>query len=553
MSNNANHWTDICALDSIVPDTGVCALVNGKQVAVFRLRADNRVYAISNFDPASSANVLSRGIVGDVQGERVVASPIYKQHYSLTTGRCVEDAALTVPAYPVQVVDGRIQVGHQPLKSWISAPKTRTEKPRLVLVGNGLAGMRMLEDLLEMAPDLYTIEVFGAEPHGNYNRILLSPVLSGEKKLEDIMLHPHSWYAERGIRFHAGDEVVSIDRKRHTVTARSGYSTAYDRLVLATGSQPIVLPLPGRELEGVTTFRDIDDINTMMNASGKYTQAVVIGGGLLGLEAAHGLNRRGMQVTVIHLADRLMERQLDSEAAHMLMTELQGRGIRIELLAQTEKLIGEQRVSAVRLQDGREIAADLVVMAVGIRPNIALAQAAGLHCERGIVVNDILQTFDPRIYAVGECVQHRGIAYGLVEPLWGQAFVCATQLAERGSIQYRGTQLATQLKVSGVDVFSAGNLHGDDNSEDLVVRDARRGIYKRLILKDNRVQGAVLYGDAADGHWYNELISEQTDISKLRSRLLFGRDFALKKAGWHTFRIKQDSMINGDHALNRNR
>lgn len=530
MNQMVNTWIEVCALTEIAPDTGACALINGQQVAVFRMREDDRIYAIGNYDPASGANVLSRGIVGDLQGERVVASPIYKQHYSLATGRCIEDAQYQVPAYPVRVVDGTIFVGSMPQKTYITTPQAREEKMRLVIVGNGLAGMRMLEELLEIAPDLYDIEVFGAEPHGNYNRIMLSPVLSGEKKLDDIMLHPHSWYAERGITFNAGDEVVKIDRKRRLVVGKSDYTTSYDRLVIATGSSPVVLPLEGRELEGVTTFRDIYDINKMIDASEKYQHAVVIGGGLLGLEAAHGLNKRCMKVTVIHLMDRLMERQLDHVAADMLKTTLEQRGMRIELSAQTEKILGSERVTGILLKDGREIPADLVVMAVGIRPNIELAKSAGLHCERGVVVNDIMQTFDPRVYAVGECVQHRGIAYGLVEPLWGQAFVCATQLAERGSIQYRGTQLATQLKVSGVEVFSAGNLDSDESCEDLVIRDPKRGIYKRLILKNNHVQGAVLYGDARDGSWYSDLISEQTDISAIRNRLLFGRDFAMKQA-----------------------
>lgn len=530
MNQIVNTWIEVCALTEIAPDTGACALINGQQVAIFRLREDDRIYAIGNHDPASGSNVLSRGIVGDLQGERVVASPIYKQHYSLATGRCIEDARYQVPAYPVQVVDGTIFVGSMPQKTYITTPQSREEKMRLVMVGNGLAGMRMLEELLEIAPDLYDIEVFGAEPHGNYNRIMLSPVLSGEKKLDDIMLHPHSWYHDRGITFNAGDEVVKIDRKRRLVMSKSGYTTSYDRLVIATGSSPFVLQLEGRELEGVTTFRDIYDINKMIDAAENYEHAVVIGGGLLGLEAAHGLNKRGMKVTIIHLMDRLMERQLDDVAADMLKTTLEQRGMRIELNAQTDKIVGNERVTGILLKDGREIPADLVVMAVGIRPNIELAQSAGLHCERGVVVNDIMQTFDPRVYAVGECVQHRGIAYGLVEPLWGQAFVCATQLAERGSIQYRGTQLATQLKVSGVEVFSAGNLDSDDRCEDLVIRDTKRGIYKRLILKNNQVQGAVLYGDVRDGSWYAELISEQTDISAIRNRLLFGRDFAMKQA-----------------------
>lgn len=521
----------ICALDDIMPDTGVCALVEGRQIAIFRLREGDRLYAIDNHDPASGANVLSRGIVGDLQGERVVASPIYKQHYSLSTGRCLEDPAFNVRAWPLRVEDGSVWLGTQPLRHYVAAPKPRAEKARLVVVGNGMAGMRVVEELLEIAPDLYEIEVFGAEKHGNYNRILLSPVLSGEKKISDIMLHPPGWYAERGIEFHAGDEVVAIDRRRRLVTSRSGLVTSYDRLLIATGSSPFVLPLPGRDLPGVTTFRDIGDVDTMITAARAGGRAVVIGGGLLGLEAAHGLCRRGMKVTVVHLMPRLMERQLDDEAALLLKQTLEARGMDILLGAQTEAILGTEQVSGIRLKDGQEIAADLVVMAVGIRPNIELAKSAGLHCERGVVVNDIMQTFDPRVYAVGECVQHRGSTYGLVEPLWGQAFVCATQLAEKGHLRYHGSQLATQLKVSGVEVFSAGDLSSDEGSEDLVMRDPQRGIYKRLVLRDNRIRGAVLYGDARDGSWYAELISEGADISRFRNRLLFGRDFALHTAG----------------------
>lgn len=525
-------WTTVCELTAIAPDTGVCALIGGRQIAIFRLRADNRLYALDNFDPASGANVLSRGIVGDLQGERVVASPIYKHHYSLGTGRCLEDAALTINAWPVRVENGRVQVGSQPRKNYVTAPSVRQQRPRLVVIGNGMAGMRVVEELQEMAPDLYEIEVFGAEPHGNYNRILLSPVLSGEKKMADIMLHSPTWYAEHGIVFHAGDEVVGIDRRRRVVTARSGKQVSYDRLLIATGSAPVVLPVPGNTLAGVTTFRDLGDVDRMIAAAGKGGRAVVIGGGLLGLEAAHGLSHRGMQVAVVHLMPRLMERQLDAEAAALLRQTLEARGMAIHTSAETAAIVAGDagQVAGVALKNGTVIPADLVVMAVGIRPHIALAKSAGLHCERGIVVNDIMQTFDPRIYAVGECVQHRGLTYGLVEPLWGQAFVCATQLAEKSHLRYHGSQPATHLKVSGVNVFSAGDIAGGEGREDLVMRDTRRGIYKRLVLENNRVVGAVLYGDTRDGAWYGELISEATDVSAFRNRLLFGRDFALRAA-----------------------
>nr|WP_277346323.1 FAD-dependent oxidoreductase [Solimonas marina] len=421
-----------------------------------------------------------------------------------------------------------VWVDPQPLRTYLPGPKARSEKPVLVVAGNGMAGMRVVEELLDVAPDLYRIEVFGAETHGNYNRILLSPVLSGEKRTADIMLHPPDWYAERGIVFHPGDPVVAIDRPRRIVRSKSGQQTHYDRLLLATGSNPVVLPLPGRELPGVTTFRDLDDVELMIAAAQKSRRAVVIGGGLLGLEAAHGLSRRGMDVTVVHLMDRLMERQLDAPAATLLKQKLESRGMTIALGAQTEAIVGDDRVRGIRLKDGPEIAADLVVMAVGIRPNIELAQSAELRCDRGVLVNDTMQTFDPRVYAVGECVQHRGRTYGLVDPLWGQAHVCAAQLAERGHTRYGGSLLATQLKVAGIEVFSAGNFEQSDGSDDLVMHDAHRGIYKRLVIRDNRIEGAVLYGDARDGSWYFELISERRDIGAIRNRLLFGREFALR-------------------------
>ncbi|SEQ08085.1 nitrite reductase [NAD(P)H], small subunit [Solimonas aquatica] len=527
--NAAASWLPVCALDEIVPDTGVAALIDGRQIAVFRLRVDDRVYAIDNTDPFSGANVLARGLVGDLQGERVVASPIYKQHFALATGRCLEDPGRSVQAYATRLEDGMIWLDPRPLRRYTPAPKTRSEKPRLVVVGNGMAGMRVIDELLETAPDLYQIEVFGAEPHGNYNRILLSPLLAGEKKLPDLMLHAPAWYAERGIAFHGGDAVLGIDRRQRIVRSASGLETAYDRLLIATGSRPVVLPIPGVELAGVTTFRDLADVEKMIAATATRGRAVVIGGGLLGLEAAHGLAKRGMQVSVVHLMDRLMERQLDAPAAELLRQTLEEREIAVLLEAQTEAILGAGHVNAVRLKDGTELPADLVVMAVGIKPEIALAQRAGLRCERGILVNDTMQTFDPRVYAVGECVQHRGRTYGLVDPLWGQAYVCAAHLAERGYSRYRGSQLATQLKVAGVQVFSAGDFMGGEGSEDLVLRDPQRGIYKRLVLKDNRVTGAVLFGDTRDGPWYFELINDQREIGAIRSRLLFGREFALRE------------------------
>ena len=398
-----------------------------------------------------------------------------------------------------------------------------SRKPHLVVVGNGMAGMRTVEELLKLAPDLYDITVFGAEPHGNYNRILLSPVLAGEKSVADIMLNTRAWYDANGITLLAGDPVVAIDRPRRTVQAQSGRTVKYDRLLLATGSVPFMLPVPGRDLDGVIAFRDLADVDAMLDAASRHRHAVVIGGGLLGLEAANGLMRRGMDVTVVHLADSLMERQLDAPASDLLRTALEKRGMQFRLAAQTEALLGEDRVRAVRLADGEELPADLVVMTAGVRPNVALAQQAGLHCERAIVVDDTLQTYDPRIYAVGECVQHRRATFGLVAPIWEQARVCAAHLAGSGHRRYVQQATATRLKVTGVDLYSAGDFIGGEGSEDLVLRDGRRGVYKRLVLQGGRLVGAVLVGDVQDGPWYFDMIQSGARVGALRGRLLFGK------------------------------
>jgi nitrite reductase (NADH) large subunit len=396
-------------------------------------------------------------------------------------------------------------------------------KERLVLVGNGMAGMRTLEELLKIAPDRYQITVFGAEPYGNYNRILLSPVLAGEKTIDQIMLNDEAWYADNGIALRKGKEVVHIDRGRRVVRAQDGTETAYNRLILATGSVPFLIPIPGKDLPGVVTFRDISDVSRMLAVAEGKGRAVVVGGGLLGLEAANGLLKQGMQVTVVHLLDSLMEKQLDKPAAALLKRSLEERGLDFLMQAQTEAILGKDKVEAVRFKDGLEIPAELVVMAVGIRPNIECAKSSGLHCERGVVVNDTMQTFDPRIYAVGECVQHRGQTYGLVAPLFEQAKVCANHLAAIGIARYEGSVTSTKLKVTGIDLCSAGDFNGAEGTEEMVLKDHGRGVYKKLILRDNRVRGAVLYGDTMDGAWYFQLMRDGTDVSGFRDHLLFGQ------------------------------
>ncbi|MEI8393247.1 MAG: nitrite reductase large subunit NirB [Rhodospirillaceae bacterium] len=397
-----------------------------------------------------------------------------------------------------------------------------SNKEKLVLVGNGMAGIRTIEELLTRAPGLYEITVFGAEPHPNYNRIMLSPVLAGEKSFDQIILNDHDWYAKHGITLHAGDKVEAVDLAARTVTAASGRTVSYDKLLLATGSAPFILPVPGRDLPGVVGFRDLSDVEAMIAAAKSGTHAVVIGGGLLGLEAANGLAVRGMDVTVLHLMPTLMERQLDEAAGFLLQQELERRGIRIVTRAQTEAILGEDRVRAVRLADGRELAADLVVMAVGIRPETTLGKAAGLEVKRGIVVDDFMGSSDPAVYALGECVEHRGQTYGLVAPLWDMAKACADRLANVSNTGYSGTVTATRLKVTGVELFSAGSF-GEAGTEDIVFRDAARGVYKRLILSENRIQGAVLYGDTRDGAWYFQLLRDAADISPLRDTIIFGQ------------------------------
>ncbi|MBT9597414.1 MAG: NAD(P)/FAD-dependent oxidoreductase, partial [Vitreoscilla sp.] len=399
------------------------------------------------------------------------------------------------------------------------------KKMKLVLIGNGMAGVRTLEELLKIAPDLYDITVFGAEPHPNYNRILLSPVLAGEQTVDEIILNPLSWYEEHGITLHLGKKVAKVDRVKRLVIAEDGTTAAYDRLLIATGSNPFILPVPGKELDGVIAYRDIADTETMIETAKTHRHAVVIGGGLLGLEAANGLMLRGMQVTVVHIMPWLMERQLDDVSGGLLQKSLEARGLKFLIGAQTQELLGSEsgRVSAVRFKDGIEVPADLVVMAAGIRPNTALAESMGLLCNRGIVVTDTMQTVtDPRIYSVGECAAHRGIAYGLVAPLFEQGKVCATHLAEFGIGRYTGSQTSTKLKVTGIDLFSAGDFMGGEGTEEIVLSDPMGGVYKKLVLKDDKLVGACLYGDTVDGSWYFKLLREGRAVSDIRDRLMFG-------------------------------
>jgi nitrite reductase (NADH) large subunit len=407
------------------------------------------------------------------------------------------------------------------------------KKQKLVMVGNGMAGVRTIEELLKIAPDLYDITIFGAEPHPNYNRILLSPVLAGEQTLEEIVLNPFSWYEENGITLHTGATVTEVDRVKRVVHAVNAegveIEAAYDRLLICTGSTPFILPVPGIDLEGVIAYRDIADTTAMIDAATRFQHAVVIGGGLLGLEAANGLMRRGMEVTVVHVMPTLMERQLDSVAGDLLRKSLEARGLNFLMGAQTQALVGSEddgkggRVKSIQFKDGTEIPADLVVMAVGIRPNTALASSMRLHVERGIVVTDTMQTVtDARIYSVGECAAHRGIAYGLVAPLFEQAKVAANHLALFGIGRYQGSLTSTKLKVTGIDLFSAGNFLGGANTEEIVMSDPHEGVYKKLVIQDDKLVGACMYGDTVDGSWYFKLLRDGRSIADIRDKLMFG-------------------------------
>ncbi|WP_404292029.1 nitrite reductase large subunit NirB [Microvirga sp. RSM25] len=396
---------------------------------------------------------------------------------------------------------------------------------KLVVIGNGMAAGRALEELFERAPGAYEVTIFGAEPRVNYNRIMLSPVLSGEKAYEDILIHDDAWYETHGITLHRGKQVVEIDRAARRVIAADGTAADYDQLLVATGSMPFVVPIPGATLPGVATYRDLDDVNKMLEAAQKGGHAIVIGGGLLGLEAAAGLKAQGMEVTVLHLMPTLMERQLDPSSGYLLQKAFEDRGIAVRCKANTHAILGETHVTGVRLDDGTELPADIVVMAVGIRPNAGLAKEAGLETNRGVLVGDDMRTSDPDIFSVGECVEHRGLCYGLVAPLYEMAKVVAAQLAGDEAAGYTGSVTATKLKVTGIDLFSAGDFGEAKDRQDIVLRDAARGVYKRLVLKENRIVGAVLYGETGDGSWFFDLLRKETDVTELRDTLIFGQSY----------------------------
>lgn len=400
-------------------------------------------------------------------------------------------------------------------------------RERLVVVGNGMACLRFLERLPQHAPDRFDVTVVGAEPSPAYNRVLLSSLLAGEVGEGDCRFRERPWYLGNGIRLITGAPATGVDLVEREVAVGDLTTLPFDRLVLATGSVPIRLPKPGMDLPGVITFRDLADVAALREAGRQGARAVVVGGGLLGLEAAHGLARLGVATTLIHIMDRLMERQLDPEAGRMVEAAMESKGVRVLLGADTAAVEGGGRAEAVRLADGRVLPADLVVMAVGVRPNAELARAAGLEVNRGVLVDDGLGTSSPDVFAIGECAEHRGLTYGLVDPAHEQAEVLARRLGSEGAT-YEGSVLATSLKVSGVPLYSVGEVH--DDAERIVLRDPAGGTYRKLVLRDGRLVGALLLGDVAEGPWYRDLIRSGGGIDGLRQDIMFGRGSAEKLA-----------------------
>jgi nitrite reductase [NAD(P)H] large subunit len=396
----------------------------------------------------------------------------------------------------------------------------------LVIVGNGMAAARLVDEIGKVALGRYAIAVIGAEPRLAYNRVLLSSVLAGETPSHELELKPAGWWRDRGVTLKYGCPVTEIDPGRREIRIAGDESVEFSKLVLATGSTPLRLDVPGSELSGVHAFRDSRDVDLLLALAAAKKRVVVIGGGLLGLEAAYGLAKAGAPVTLIHLMDRLMERQLDGPAAALLKSLIEPKGIEILLSANTARILGESRVEGIELMDGKRIEAEAVIFAAGVRPNVALAREAGIAANRGIIVDDQMQTGSPGIFALGECAEHRGICYGLVEPAYEQARVLAMHLAGRHAA-YHGSVVATNLKVSGVNVFSAGDFLGGEGSEAIVLSDIKRGTYKKLVISDGRLTGAVLVGDVDDALWYLELIRTREQVARIRNDMMFGRPAAI--------------------------
>ncbi|MFP3122412.1 nitrite reductase large subunit NirB [Ectobacillus funiculus] len=416
-------------------------------------------------------------------------------------------------------------------------------KKKLVLIGNGMAGIWCIEQLLKLNPNQYDITVFGEEPHPNYNRILLSKVLAGDSDMNDIILNSWEWYRENNITLHTGHCVRKVDTEQKTVTSDGGITVLYDELIFATGSLPIMLPLPGADKEGVIAFRDIKDCEAMLAAAKEYKKAIVIGGGLLGLEAARGLLNLNMEVSVVHLAPYLMERQLDATASRMLQQELENQGMKFLMEKNSAEILGDKRVSGLRFTDDTEVEGSLIVMAVGIRPNVQLGRESGLEVNRGIIVNDYLETSIPNVYAVGECAEHRGIAYGLVAPLYEQGNILAKKLAGVEGEGYQGSVVSTKLKVSGVDVFSAGEFMDGPDTRSVRVQDDFEGVYKKVVIRDGKVIGSVLFGDTSDGSRIFSMIRKGEDVTGKEKEVLLGESAGGAKSGAELIAAMADDEI----------
>ena len=404
-------------------------------------------------------------------------------------------------------------------------------KERLLIIGNGMASVRLCEELATYAPDRFETTVVGAEPQAGYNRVLLSALLAGDIGETELALRDPDWYCERGIRLVTGQRVERLDLGGRVAFLAGAVGVAFDRVVLATGSSALRPPTPGMNLPGVMTFRDLADLPPLREAARDQRRIAVIGGGLLGIEAACGLAKGGAKVTLVHVMERLMERQLDRRAAAFLKRAIERKGIRVLLNAQTSQVVGPNRADALIFSDGAALPVDLVVVAVGVRPNVGLAQAADLPVKRGILVDDALTTVVPFVHAIGECAEHRGAVYGLVEPAYDQARVLARRFGGDEAAFYEGAALSTNLKVSGVPVFSAGDFLGEEGTDDIVLEDRGVGLRKRLVLKGDRLVGAVLVGEADDALWYRDLIRQRRNVSAIRDSLIFGRAFCESAAG----------------------
>jgi nitrite reductase (NADH) large subunit len=417
---------------------------------------------------------------------------------------------------------------HHVQKEAFEAKAAEAPRQRLVIIGNGMSPGRALETLFEAAPEAYTVAIFNAEPRVNYDRIMLSPILSGEKTFDEIVIHGDGWYVDHGVTLYKGHRIVAVDRDARTVTSDHGVVEPYDKLVIATGSTPIVIPVPGSKFAGVLTYRDLDDVNAMLLAAKSRGKAVVIGGGLLGLEAAIGLKEQGMDVSVVHLMPTLMERQLDAASGFLLKQAIEARGVKVHTKANTKAILGTdpangpERVRGVLLDDGTELGADLVVMAVGIRPSAALARNAGITVNRGVVVGPNMRTSDPDVFALGECAEAYGQCFGLVAPLYDMANIVAAQLAGDTAAAFNPSATATKLKVTGINLFSAGDFAEGEGREEIVLRDAARGVYRRLVLKEGKLIGVVLYGDVSHGAWLFDLLKRGAEIADIRESMMFG-------------------------------